>query len=358
MSSDVEPSDWGRLDSWFDAYLGSESGVAAYRSDRDRVLRGSEQEWEAIDSVSQLGSSSESTMVCRPALRVTNQGQLAGWWTELDSWWELFSEAGHEKAIEIADLLEQSNDAWAASAAPFETEPLATDITGTRALRGPVRPSGELDWSQWLAQLLEPSAALAGELFGVPSDDPPNEVLREARLPKRDGGRRRADILVRHPDYGVSIEVKLGDDNYRKTPETARLVERHYDDVRWDHVLLLPKRQRDRLNAVVSPSIDERPDGTCEIVWDESGPITVLYWQDVAAAVRAVLRRGDAVDDHWAANAFLFCAAVEQQIAGFQPQPTIDRMVDPSGVVETVRPIVVSETLDEQLTYLRSRLDP
>ncbi|OYR50458.1 hypothetical protein DJ73_15770 [Halorubrum sp. Ea1] len=154
------------------------------------------------------------------------------------------------------------------------------------------------------------------------------------------------------------MEVKLGDDNYRKTPETARLVERHYDDVRWDHVLLLPKRQRDRLDTVVSPSIDERPDGTREIVWDESGPVTVLYWQDIAAAVRAVLRRGDVVDDHWAANAFLFCAAVEQQIAGFQPQPTIDRMVDPSGVVETVRPIVVSETLDEQLTYLRSRLDP
>ncbi|ELZ48850.1 hypothetical protein C464_05550 [Halorubrum coriense DSM 10284] len=151
--------------------------------------------------------------------------------------------------------------------------------------------------------------------------------------------------------------MKLGDENYRKTPETARLIERHYDDVGWNHALLLPKRQRGRLNAVVSPSIDEQADGTREIVWDESGPITVLYWQDVAAAVRAVLQRGDVVDDHWAANAYLFCAAVEQHIAGFQPQPVIDRMVDPSGVVETVRPIVVSDALDEQLTYLRSRLD-
>lgn len=357
MSSDVEPSDWARLDPWFEAYLGSGRGAGTHQSDRERVLREPKQEWGAIDVVAQAGLNSKSTLFCSPPLQVTNQDQLTEWWTELDSWWELFSKAGHQNAIEIADLLEQSNEWWATSAAPFETDPLAADITGTRALRGPVRPNGELDWSQWLAQLLEPSAALVRELFGVPSEKPPNEVLREARLPKEDGGRRRADILVRHPDYGVSIEVKLGDENYRKTPETARLIERHYDDVGWNHALLLPKRQRGRLNAVVSPSIDERADGTREIVWDESGPITVLYWQDVAAAVRAVLQRGDVVDDHWAANAYIFCAAVEQHIAGFQPQPVIDRMVDPSGVVETVRPIVVSDALDEQLTYLRSRLD-
>ncbi|WP_241430971.1 hypothetical protein [Halorubrum kocurii] len=356
MSSDVEPSDWARLDPWFEAYLGSGSGAGTQRSDRERVLREPGQEWEAIDSVAQAGLNSKSTLFCSPPLQVTNQDQLTEWWTELDTWWDTFSKAGHQNAIEIADLLEQSNESWATSAAPFETDPLAADITGTRTLRGPVRPSGELDWSQWLAQLLEPSAALVRELFGVPSDEPPNKVLREARLPKEDGGRRRADILVRHPDYGVSIEVKLGDENYRKTPETARLIERHYDDVRWDHILLLPKRQRGRLNAVVSPSIDEHADGTREIVWDESGPITVLYWQDVATAVRAVLQRGDVVDDHWAANAYLFCATVEQHISGFQSQPVIDRMVDPSGVVETVRPIVVSDALDEQLTYLRSRL--
>ena len=357
MSSDVEPSDWASLDLWFDAYLRSQGGVETYRPDRERVLREPGREWEAVDAVAQAGLNAKSTIFCSPALQATNEDRLTEWWTDLDSWWDLFSEAGHENAVQVAELLEKSNELWAASAAPFETEPLAADMTGTRALRGPIQPSGELDWSQWLAQLLEPSAALVRELFGVPIEEPPNEVLREARLSKQDGGRRRADILVRHPDYGVSIEVKLGDDNYRKTPETAHLVERHYDDVRWDHVLLLPKRQRGRLNAVVSPSIDERADGTREIVWDESGPITVLYWQDVATAVRAVLRRGDVVDDHWAANAYLFCAAVEQHIAGFQPQPMIDRMVNPSGVVETVRPIVVSDTLDEQLTYLRSRVD-
>jgi len=358
VSSDVEPGDWASLDPWFDSCLNAGRRADGSRSDRERVLRNPGQEWDAIETVAQAGLKSKPTVFGRPASNITTEGLLTEWWTEFDSWWDLFSEAGHQQAIEIADLLEQSNEAWATSAGPFDTDPLAADITGTRALRGPVQPSGELDWSQWLAQLLGSSAALVRELFGVPIDDPPKEVLREARLPKQDGGSRRADILVRHPDYGVSVEVKLDDENYRKTPETAHLVERHYDDVRWDHVLLLPKRQRGRLSTIVSPSIDEFADGTHEIVWDRSGPVTVLYWQDVATAVRAVLRREDVVDDHWAANAYLFCAAVEQHIAGFQPQPMIDRMVDPSGIVETVRPIVVSDTLDEQLTYLRSRLDP
>lgn len=37
-------------------------------------------------------------------------------------------------------------------------------------------------------------------------------------------------------------------------------------------------------------------------------PIDVLYWRDVTAAIRALLRRDDVVGVHWAASAYLFCA--------------------------------------------------
>ncbi|WP_241659137.1 hypothetical protein [Halorubrum salsamenti] len=356
MTVDVEPDDWARLDPWVDAYLDAGSGVSAYGSDRQRVLRDTEREWEAIDALTQTGEEPASSVVCSAALQVTNPGGVTQWWGDLDPWWETFTATGHQTAVEVGELLDRSNELWAASDAPFETDPLAADISGSQGFRGPLRPNGELDWSQWLAQLLQPSAALVSELFDESIEAPPDEVRREVQLPKQNGGWRQADILVRHPEYGVSIEVKLGDENYRKTPETASLIERHFDDVQWDHVLLLPKRQRGRLETIVSPPIEASADGRREVKWDDPGPITVLYWLDIAAAVRSVLRRGDIVDDHWAANAYLFCAAIEQYVAGFQPQPMIERMVDPAGVVETVRPIAVSGTLDEQLTYLRARV--
>lgn len=276
-------------------------------------------------------------------------------WGELDLWWKTYTDIGHQTAIDIASVLEQSNTAWEHSQGPFDTDPLAADLTRTRFERGPLQPGDEVDWSRWLAQLLTPSAALVRELFDVSVDHSPTEVRREDRLEKPEEGFRRPDILVYQADRGISIEVKLGDENYGKTAETAALIEKHYDAYNWTHTLLLPKRQQNRLAAVVEPTVtkDEHP----QIQWDDPGPITVLYWRNVTAALRSLLRRGEIVDAHWAANAYLFCAVAEQQLLQFKSAPVIRQLADPNTVVDTIQPIGMAEILEEQLTYLRATLE-
>jgi hypothetical protein len=272
----------------------------------------------------------------------------------LDSWWDSYTEIGHETAVAIAELLKQSNEGWRQSAAPFDADPLAATVTQDE---GPLLPSTEEGWSDWLAKVLRPSAALVDELFDVAVEDEPDAIIREDQLSKDDGGFRRPDLLLFHTDRGISIEVKLGDENYAKTEETARLAEREYDDYEWHHTLLLPSRKTGRLSAIVDPAVSQRDDSRFQVEWDDPGPIVVVYWRDVTAAIRRLLRRGDIVTDHWAANAYLFCAAVEQRIMRFQPQPVIKKMADPANVVDTIQPIGLVDTLEEQLTYLRKMMD-
>lgn len=282
---------------------------------------------------------------------------MADRWDDLEQWWDVYADAGHATAVELADLLEQSSERWRQSAGPFDTDPLAADLTRERFLRGPSQPSREEGWSQWLAQLLGPSPELVTRLFEVNADGAPNEVLREDKLAKETGS-RFADVLVRDDDYGVSIEVKLGDENYRKTAETAALVERHDDgDREWTHFLLLPASKTERLESVLEVPAESCADGRRRIAWDEPGSVTVMHWRDVTGTLRRLLRRGEVVDDHWAANAYLFCTLVEQRMLGFEPQPTIDRLAHPTDVVDAIRPVTVARTLEKQLTYVRERVE-
>jgi len=311
---------WSELDPWWRAYADSEPHVRATATSRTLFVK-----------------------------------QLVDAWTDLDSWWDTHTEAGHETAVDIRELLRESNEAWRQSPAPFDTDPLVAAITDDE---GPLLPSTEEGWSDWLAKVLRPSAALVAELFDVSVDGASAAILREDQLAKEDGGFRRPDILLFHADRGISIEVKLGDEHYEKTEETARLVEREYDDYEWHHTLFLPERKRGRLSSIVSPAVSSRNDGRFQVEWDDPGPITVIFWRDVTAAIRALLRRDAIVDDHWAANAYLFCAVAEQQIMNFQPQPVINRMADPESIVDTTQPITFADTLEEQLTYLREQVEP
>jgi len=310
---------WGRLDSWWQTHENSSPHVS-----------GADSAWPLVSE------------------------WLTDSWTELDPWWDSYAETGHETAIEIAALLSRSNEAWRQSAAPFDTDPLASAVDRDQ---GPLLPSNEEDWSDWLAKLLRPSPALVAELFDVPVEQPPDEVVREDRLLKEEGGFRRPDVLVLYPDCGVSIEVKLDDPNYGKTAETARLTERDYPDRKWTHTLLLPKRNTDRLRSIVEPPVRTHSDEGLRIEWESPGPVSVTHWRDVTAALRTLLHRGEAVNDHWAANAYPFCAVAAQQLMGFQPQPVVAQLADPTNVVDTIQPIGFAKTLEKQLTYLRERAD-
>ena len=123
-------------------------------------------------------------------------------------------------------------------------------------------------------------------------------------------------------------------------------------------MLLLPKRKQSNLASIVKPEIDRGTGGQDQIQWDDPGPIDVIYWQDVMAAIRSVLQRGEIVDDHWAANAYLFCGLAEQQILQFQPQSVVEQLADPMNVIDTIQPIRIAGTLEEQLTYLSERSEP
>lgn len=82
----------------------------------------------------------------------------------------MYTETGRETAARVADLLARSDDAWGNSVAPFDTDPLSVDPPGDRLPEGPLRPSGEEEWSGWLARLLGPSPEFVAELFDVPLD--------------------------------------------------------------------------------------------------------------------------------------------------------------------------------------------
>jgi len=322
MTANISSADWQLLDSWWEAYTQTRSFA---HSSAGPYVHGMDN-W--IDT-----------------------------WSELDTWWETYAETGYETAVEIADTLVQSNEQWEASDAPFDTDPLAADLTNERFQRGPLRPEREESWARWFARLLRPSAALVRELFTVGVTNSPSEVVREDRLQKEGGGYRRPDILLFHADDGVSIEMKLDDENYAKTVETAALVESKYDDITWTHTLLLPARKRGRLETIVSPSIVDENTGQQYIAWDMPGPVEVVYWRDVTAAIRAVLRRGEVIDGLWAANAYLFCAVVEQELLQFQPQPVVRELANPTGVVDTLYPIGIEGVLAEQLTYLQRQVE-
>jgi hypothetical protein len=311
--------------------------------------------WDEVDPWWQAYTDRSPLVRAHTSARVLSTDQLAESWDEIDPWWDIYTETGHDDARQIAELLDKSNDEWAQSPGPFDTDPLAADLTGRLVSRGPLQPNGEVEWSQWLAQLLEPSGALVTELFDVMVSQAPSEAVREEQLSKEEGTFRRPDILVFHPAQGISIEVKLGDENYQKTSETAVLVEQHYADLQWTHALLLPRRKQERLAATVEPPLDRGSGDRLVVDWDDPGPIDVLYWRDVTAALRSILRRGEVVDDHWAANAYLFCAVAEQQIMGFQPEPVVEQLSTSADVVNTLQPIMLADTLSEQLTYLRER---
>jgi len=324
MSTDVQPNDWSLVDPWWQAYA---------------------------DSIPVVQSAD--------AGRALISGRLADSWGDLDPWWDVYTETGHATAERIAEGLEQSNDGWKDSDAPFDTDPLAADLTRQRLLRGPLQPSKEVQWSRWLAQLLRPSAELVSELFGVEAAEAPSKVTREDRLPKEEEekrGFRRPDVLVFHGDRGVSIEVKLSDENYKKTAETAALVEERHPDREWSHALLLPKVKQNRLESIVEAPVVNEPDK--RIKWEDPGHVDIVYWRDVTAAIRSLLRRGAVVDAHWASNAYLFCAVAEQQIIGFQPRSVIERLAAPTNVVDAIQPIELADTLEEQLTHLRETEDP
>jgi len=171
----------------------------------------------------------------------------------------------------------------------------------------PLRLEREEDWSDWLAHLLENSRTgkLAWEIFQnaietKQADLAEPEVQREFSTPD---GTRRADLLIEWKNGLVThIEVKIWDENFEKTFETAKKLR-----------LKLPKLT----NFILIPkeSLPKWRDIEGKQAQDSAVTISTITWNNVAVALRKDLWVGKE-DISWMAWAYSFFGAIEQKLLG------------------------------------------
>ncbi len=186
----------------------------------------------------------------------------------------------------------------------------------------PLRLSREEDWSDWLAHLFQHSTTgrfaklLLGE--GLVGTGRVAEAGREMVA-----GSSRADLVLDLEDGSwVHVEVKIGDPDLAKTPDTGDALRRlRRGKCRGDVLLLMPEQE-----------------SAWEFVRKEAGErattIRAITWLDVARCLRQSLKPqsdlGASEDLPWRVWAVSFLGAVEQQLLGFEHVP-------PGGASERLR---------------------
>lgn len=163
----------------------------------------------------------------------------------------------------------------------------------------------EEDWSDWLAYLLEGSrtGVLGATAFG---GDPgrwarPARVLREWTL-----GGCRADLAVELTgEEWVHVEVKVGDEAFRKTYDTGAAL----------RVELGPGARVSDVILLLAPALDAWDDDTRAHRRSFAFEVTPVTWRGVALGLRRSLARGGE-EPWWEAWAFGFLGCVEQVLLG------------------------------------------
>lgn len=276
---------------------------------------------------------------------------LSHQWSELDAWWDSHLEEREQRRRELRSLLERLNNEWDRSESQFDSDPLAAGSNARRPGSVPLRPNQEENWSHWLAHLIRSSdgrflSKLLGRTVGVA----PRTVRREAYLPDSEGTDRRADIVAEYSDQAVSIEVKKGDEHYRKTRHTAALAER--GDLReWTHILLVPERKERAVRRTFRTDITTDDDDRPVIHATESNDILVMYWEDVSRELRRTLLEDGPIDELWDASAYLFVAIVEQSLLDFEHVASSDKEPERSLPTGAHRSALGAADLSEQTAY-------
>lgn len=276
-------------------------------------------------------------------------------WNAVDQWWSDYIRDQESGLIDLQNLLEKLDQAWEQSDCQFDRDPLVGDWTETSPQAGPLRTNQEENWSQWLAHLIRDSSGeYTATLFGPQFNTMSTRVRCERAYHDEELHDRRVDILTEFGGRGITIEVKIGDEHYAKTPQTAYLTEKHHRrDLEWTHYLLLPESKQGALAGVFGDRLDDvessrptiTPSGT------EEREITVLYWSEVARALRKALLANDEPDPHWSASAYLFTTLIEEQILQFYARPSLQKYRGTSlGVSDVER--LQSIDPDDQIEYL------
>lgn len=222
-------------------------------------------------------------------------------WSGLDAWLQPAREAAQVVEADWVRL----RRLWDLRLEPLGGDPSRVDWEKFR----PLRLSREEDWSDWLAFLLETSTegAISKRLFAKEPDAPKSHFARPRTFretPTADAS-RRGDIVIQWASGAWShIEVKVGDQNFDKTFETAlALRAKHAGSQSWNDFILIPEES--------------------VLDWEESQErmkfvgITVnpLIWNDVALALRCGLWE-ERESLLWRAWAMSFCGAIEEKLLG------------------------------------------
>jgi len=249
--------------------------------------------------------------------------------TAVDQWWEEYEGEWNDLYSDLTKAIKESNRIWDESNCRFNQDPVATQLDWEAAggAGGPLRVNQEENWSQWLAYLLRASDGLfVQHAFASSLDTSPHTVNTEVHLPnaeKDEQGNeedRRADILTYTEYEALSIEVKKGDENYGKTVDTVKKIERKEgQQYNWTHVLLLQKSQEDVLRSSDELTFIESDEGEVEIRVDDTTKIQIHFWKDIAASLRDKLLDNAELNPHWESSGYLLVAAIEQHLLDFIP---------------------------------------
>lgn len=216
-------------------------------------------------------------------------------WDAIDQ----FVQRGREFAEEHCRLFPEVLSKWDSVLVENGGDPSRFDWSHFR----PLRVGREEDWSDWLQHFIATSCSgrLSLLLFGHSELTSP-ALCVGAYVQREDViDNRRADLVIRWSNATrTHVEVKVGDQSFAKTTETAAQLEKNYPPTSWSHYVLLPIGDRPHWDAI-----------------DHAGSpaIHVLTWNDVAIALRRTLRCDDE-SKQWKAWAHGFCGLVEQRLLG------------------------------------------
>lgn len=356
---EVTDHDWAKLDGWWESHVDRDQSIL---TDADSIVldtRWLDGQWTSIDDWWTSYISTDRSALVDDTTTKLGDNSLDDGWADLDDWWRTYTEARQEDVKELLAALDMADETWAAGPSPFDTDPLSADWQTAQGSTGPIRLGREEDWSYGLADLLRSgSGVLIDELFDTAHEGTPDSVETEAHLPGGSETTRYEDILINYPGGGISIEVKIGDTNLKKTVETAALVERHHFGD-WTHVLLLPAYQHPQLRDTFGEALTEPAAGppiiTATPFDNRDVEVQIRNWQDISTALRAILQRNDEISSHWAASAYVVCTLIEQRILGFAPKPLVERLAVTDDIVHDDVSLAVSiGDIESEVAHLQA----
>ena len=192
----------------------------------------------------------------------------------------------------------------------------------------PLRRTREEDWSDWLAWLLETSQTgiLADSLFAQHMECQIGAFISPKVDREVSVDDRRADIVATwNTDQKSHIEVKIWDENFAKTFETAKKLRKTAPGSDWNDFILIPSESEEAWNEVAQ-------------TYDnfETIKVMAILWEDIVRGLRKCLWN-EHESIFWRAWAWTFCSMIEKEILGLERLDRNPKKSNPLQMQMTLR---------------------